>query len=88
MSISSFNAIQISGVTADKFKTLVEQLGHLGLTVASAGDGYKVSGPDIAGSLAHNSSTNTLTAELHQFPGIVTPGHLVGRLYDAIISLP
>jgi hypothetical protein len=82
----SFNPIQISGLSAARVNRLAEQLGHLGLTVTGTDQGYSVIGQDLAGNLNHNPSTDTLTVELHQVPTVVTPGHVLGRLYDEILT--
>jgi hypothetical protein len=86
MNIHDLKPIQISGVSAAKLKRLVEQLGHLGLAVTSSDQGYHVTGQDLAGDLSHDSATDTLTVALHQVPPVVTPGQIVGRLYDEILS--
>lgn len=86
MNVHSFKPIQISGLSTAKVSRLVEQLGHWGLTVTSTDQGYTVIGQDLAGNLSHDPSTDTLTVELHQVPPVVTPGQIVGRLYDEILS--
>ena len=88
MKMNSLNAVQISGLSDAKFKCLVDRLGNLGLTVTLTDNRCNVTGQDIAGSLSHDPSTETLTVELNQFPSVVTPGHLLGRLYDEILSMP
>ena len=88
MNSNSLKPIHISELSAAKYKCLVERLGHLGLTISLTDNGCNVIGRDIAGSLNHNPSTNTLTVKLDEFPGVVTPGYLLGRLYDEILSMP
>ncbi len=83
----SYKPIQVSGLSAAKMNRLVEQLGHLGLSITPNDQGFTVTGDDIAGNLHHNPSTGTLTVELRQVPTIVTPGYFVGRLYDEILSI-
>ncbi|MDD2658052.1 MAG: hypothetical protein PHY54_00010 [Methylococcales bacterium] len=87
MNKHNFNVFQIQGLSAEKFKSLIEQLSHFELTVTSTGKGYSVAGHDLVGILSHDPSSNILTVELHQVPTLVTPGHIVGRLYDQILHI-
>jgi hypothetical protein len=87
MNIHSFKPIQLSGLSDAKVDRLAEQLGHLGLNVAPTDQGYRVIGQDLAGNLNYDSSTATLTVEIHEVPSVVTPGYFVGRLYDEILSI-
>lgn len=87
MPVPVLNTVQISGVPDTGFKKLTEQLGHLGLEVATTANGYDVTGPNLAGSLAHDPSTGTLTVQMHQVPPEATPGYFLGRLYDEILTI-
>jgi hypothetical protein len=87
MQVHSFKAIKFAGVSAAEFARLIAQLGHLGLTVTPAGQGSSVVGQDIAGTLVHDPSTETLSVDLQQLPPLATPGFYVGRLYDEILSI-
>lgn len=87
MPVPVLNTVQISGVPDTGFKKLTEQLGHLGLEVATTANGCDVTGPNLAGSLAHDASTDTLTVQMHQVPPEATPGYFLGRLYDEILTI-
>ncbi len=83
----AFRALEIHGLSAEKFNRLIEVLGHYGLTSTPAATGYSVTGPDLAGNLSHDPSRNTITVELQQVPPLVTPGYLLGRFYDEILTV-
>lgn len=87
MAVLVLNTVQISGFPAAGFKRLTEQLGHLGLDVIVTDAGCNVTGPNLAGSLAHDASTDTLTVQMHQVPPEATPGYFLGRLYDEILTI-
>ncbi len=87
MSIRGLNTVKISGLSAAGFKRLTEQIGHLGLAVTPTDGGCNVAGQSLAGSLAFDSSTDTLTVQMHQVPPEATPGYFLGRLYDEILTI-
>ncbi len=84
----SFHTLQIHGLSANKFKGLMDRLGHHGLVSTPDSKGLKIVGQDLACHLSHDPATRTLTVEIHQVPTLVTPGHLLGRLYDEILNTP
>jgi hypothetical protein len=86
MNVPTIRVLEIPGFSAEKFTRLIEQLGHYGLNPTPAAAGYSVTGPDLAGNLSHDPSRNTLTVELNEVPPLVTPGYLLGRFYDEILS--
>ena len=87
MTIHVLNTVQISGLSAAGFKRLSEQIGHLGLDVTMTGNGCNVMGQNLAGSLAHDPSTEILTVQMQQVPPEATPGYFLGRLYDEILTI-
>jgi len=88
MNIHSYKAIHFSGMSAAKFRVLLERLGHATLSVTKTDKGFRVAGPDLAGDIAHDPATETLTVELHEIPSMTTPGYFLGRLYDELLSIP
>ena len=87
MNKHNLKTFQVQGLSADQYQALLERVGHHGLTVTSSGNEHYVAGQDLAGTFCHTPAANTMTVELHQIPAIVTPGQIVGRLYDEILHL-
>ena len=87
MATHILNTICISGLSAVNFKKLATQLGHLGLDATLTDKGCNVTGLNLSGTLVHDPSTDTLTVQMHQIPPEVTPGYVLGRLYDEILTL-
>lgn len=83
----SFHNVQIHDLPAPKFDVLMARLNQFeGLSVTQDGNGYKVSGDGLSGRIAHDAGSNVLQIELEQIPTLLTPGDIVGRLYDEILS--
>ena len=81
----SLCGVQIQNVSAAKFDALTARLGHYeGLSLTKDGNGCNVVAEGLCGRLVHDPASNTLSVELEQIPGIITPGDVIGRLYDEI----
>jgi hypothetical protein len=81
----SFHSLQIQDLSATQFDALIARLGHYdGLSLTPDGNGVKVAGDGLSGRLVHDPAANILGVELQQIPATLTPGNVVGRLYDEI----
>ena len=82
-----FHNVQVHDLPAPKFDVLMERLSHFeGLSITPDKNGYTVSGDGLSGRIAHDATNNVLQIELQQIPTLLTPGDVVGRLYDEILS--
>jgi hypothetical protein len=81
--MSAGRAVVFTDVSEQEFAELSEYLRDVhDLTVTVAGDLAHITGQHLQGTLAHSVERAELRIELEQHPRLVTPGYLLGLLYD------
>ncbi len=86
--MSAGRSITVAGVSRVQYAALRKHLQeHHDIVVSTSPGRAGLQGPQLSGWLLHDEGANTLQVEIDQHPQLVSPGHLIGQLYDCLATL-
>lgn len=86
--MSAGRPVTLSCVSRAQYAALCDYLQAHHEFIIGAGTGrVALRGPHLRGWLAHDVGAATLQVEIDEHPQLVTPGYLIGQLYDRLAEL-
>lgn len=86
--MSAGRTVILAGVSQAQYAGLIEHLqAHHDIVVGAGPGRVGLRGPHLRGWLLHDAGAGTLQVEIDEHPQLVTPGYLMGQLYDCLAAL-
>lgn len=86
--MSAGRSTTLSGVSRADYAALCEYLqAHHDFAIGAGSGRVALRGPHLRGWLSHDVDASTLQVEIDEHPQLVTPGYLIGQLYDRLADL-